>query len=127
MGFWEQVKRDMRKGIKEGMFLVKEGTAVARKRTKKLTKEGRDKFKVYEMQVLVQRQLTELGGRIYDLSSKKKNPLLDPKVKRMVSRLNKLEGKIAAKLERNVKKPSKKAPQKRRTKLQRKTTSHKKN
>jgi hypothetical protein len=127
MGFWEQIKKDIQKGIKKGKFLVKEGTTVARKRAKKLTKKGQDKLKVYELQVLVQRQMTELGGRIYDLSSKKKNPMLDPRVKKMVSRLNKLEEKIAAKLKKNVKKPSKKVPQKHRTKSKRKTTLRNKN
>jgi hypothetical protein len=126
MSFWEQVKKDIRKGIKEGVFLVKEGTAVARKRTKKLTKEGREKLKTYELQILVQRQLTELGARIYDLSSQKKNPMLDPQVKKMVAKLNKLEKKIEAKIQEPVKKPSKKVPRKHRTKSKSKTTSQSK-
>jgi hypothetical protein len=91
-----------------------------RKKHKKLTKKGQDKFKIYELQVLVQKQMTELGGRIYDLSSKKKNPMLDPKVKKMVARLNKLEEKIASKLEGKAKKPSGKINHHRRTKSKRK-------
>ena len=123
MGFWEQVKKDIRQGIKEGMILVREGAAVTKKKAKKLTREGRNTLKTYELQVLVQRQLTELGGRIYDLSSQKKNPMRDRKVQAMVSRLNKLEKKIEVKLGKNIEKPSGKARPKRRTKTKRKTTS----
>jgi len=123
MGFWERVKKDIRKGINEGMFFLKDRKAVARKRAKKLPRVGQDTLKTYELQVLVQRQLTELGGRIYDLSSKKKNPMLDPRVKTMIARLNKLEEKIASKIERNAKKHVRKVTQKHEIKSKRKTDS----
>jgi len=113
MSLWKTVKKDIQKGFKEGATLVK-------KRAKKLTKEGQDKFKTYDLKYEVQIQMEELGGRIYDLSSKMKNPLLDSKVQTILKRINRLEEKIA-KLEGKAPKTSTKKGRKRKTKSKRKT------
>jgi hypothetical protein len=95
MDFWEKVKRDIRKGIKEGIGIVSEGVTVVRQKADELTEEGKRRLKLFELQTKVQRETAELGGRVYDLSSKKKNPMLDSKVKAVVSRIKKLETEVA--------------------------------
>jgi len=95
MEFWEKVKRDIQKGIKEGIGMVSEGVTVVRQKADQLTEEGKRRLKLFELQTKVQKETAELGGRVYDLSSKKKNPMLDSKVKAVVSRLNKLETEMA--------------------------------
>lgn len=112
MDFWEKVKKDIQKGFKDGMYFVREGVIGVKKTAKKLTKEGQKKFKLYELHSQVQKEMTELGGRIYDLTAKKKNPMLDRKVKAISKRIEKLEAKIA-RLEGNLKKVPKKATPKR--------------
>ncbi len=107
MGFWENVKRDIQKGFKEGIGIVKEGVTVVREKAEELTEEGKRRLKIFDLKTKVQREFAELGGKIYDLSSKMKNPMLDSKVKTVMSRIKKLEMQIA-KLEGNVKKPLKK-------------------
>ncbi|MEJ2105538.1 MAG: hypothetical protein P8X47_13345 [Ignavibacteriaceae bacterium] len=47
--------------------------------------------------------MTELGGRIYELSAKKKNPMLDLKVNTITRRIKTCEDKIA-RLEETIKK-----------------------
>lgn len=126
MVFWKKVKRDIQRGIKEGVSYVTEGATAVKKRVKRLTKERKNIIKLYELQSQVQKEMAELGGRIYDLSSKKKNPMLDRKVQTISARINRLEAKIA-RLENRIKKAPKKVSQKRITKPTRKkrTTSQK--
>jgi hypothetical protein len=38
--------------------------------------------------------MTDLGGRVYEVSQKLKNPMLDTKVKMMVSRVRTLQDRI---------------------------------
>ena len=109
MGFWRKVKKDIQKGFKDGFYFMKGGVLSVKKRTKQLTKEGQKKFELYELHSKVQKEMTELGGRIYELSAKKKNPMLDRKVKAISEKIEKFEAKIA-KLEGKVKKVSKKVP-----------------
>jgi hypothetical protein len=65
----------------------------------------------------IQKEVGELGGRIYDLSSKSGNPLLDKKVKTLIARIKKLESLIIKLKGKNKKESTRsKASQKRRTK-----------
>ena len=94
MSFWDKVKKDIQKGLKEGMAFVKEGATVVMEKAEELTEEGKKRYNIFELKTKVQKEITELGGKVYDLSSKKKNPLLDNKVKANISRIKKLEVKI---------------------------------
>lgn len=112
MSFWDNVKKDIQKGFKEGMAFVKEGATVVMEKAEELTEEGKKRYKIFELKTKVQKEITELGGKVYDLSSKRKNPLLDSKVKANISRIRKLELKID-KLEGRAKKTAAKKPRKR--------------
>ena len=107
MTFWEKVKRDLQKGLKEGIAIVKESAAVVRGKAEELTEEGKKRYKIYELKTKVQKEISELGGRVYDLSSKIKNPMLDRKVKTIVARIKKIETQIT-KLEGKARASSKK-------------------
>jgi hypothetical protein len=107
MDFWEKVKRDIQKGIKEGIGIVKEGVTVARAKAEELTEEGKRRLELFKLQTKVEREISELGGKVYELSSGQKNPLHDRNVKTMVGRIKKLETRIA-KLEGKGKNISKK-------------------
>lgn len=107
MTFWEKVKRDLQKGIKEGIAIVKESAAVVREKAEELTEEGKRRYKIFELKTKVQKEISELGGRVYDLSSKTKNPILDRKVKTIVARIKKFETQIT-KLEGKARTSSKK-------------------
>ena len=95
MDFWERVKKDLQRGIKEGIGIVKEGVTIVKAKAGELTEEGKKRLKIFELKTKVQREISELGGKVYDLSAKAKNPLLDSKVKAVISRIKKLEAQIA--------------------------------
>ena len=94
MDFWEKIKSDIQKGIREGIGIVKEGAIVVRTKAEELTEEGKKRLKVFELKTKVQRDLSELGGKVYALSAKGKNPLLDSKVKAVIARVKKAEARI---------------------------------
>lgn len=112
MSFWDKVKKDIQKGLQEGMAFVKEGATVVMEKAEELTEEGKKRYNIFELKTKVQKEITELGGKVYDLSSKRKNPLLDSKVKANILRIKKLELKID-KLEGKTKKATTRKTRKR--------------
>ena len=112
MDFWEKIKSDVQKGIREGFVMVREGVTVARTKAGELTEEGKRRLKIFELKTKVQREISELGGRVYDLSGKLKNPMLDKKAKALIARVKRLEAQIS-KLEGKKKAVFRKAAPKR--------------
>jgi len=108
MNFWSKVKRDLQKGVDEGLAFVKEGAAVVIKKAEELTDEGKRRYVLYELKAKVQKEIGELGGQVYEVSATKKNPMLDSKVKDITARIRRLETEIL-KLE-GKQSPAKKSP-----------------
>ena len=94
MSFWSKVKRDLQKGVDEGLAFVKEGAAVVIRKAEALTDEGKKRYILYEKKAKVQKEIAELGGQVYDLSAKMKNPMLDSKIKESIARIKRLEAEI---------------------------------
>ncbi len=94
MNLWEKVKEDLQKGLEEGITFVKEGASVVKKKAEELTEEGKRRYRLYELKTRVQQEISELGGRVYELSGKGRNPMLDSKVKAIKTRIKKLEQEI---------------------------------
>jgi hypothetical protein len=107
MDFWENVKQDLQKGLKEGLDFLKEGAAVVKVKAEELTDEGKKRYKIYELKAKVQSEIADLGGRVYDLDSKKKSPMQDKRVKAIIACVRKLEARIAKLEGKEVKKPKK--------------------
>ena len=112
MNFWDKVKADIQRGVKEGVGLVREGVAVVREKAEEITEEGKKRLRIFDLQTKVQKEIMELGGKVYDLRAKVKNPMMDKKVQAIIGRIKKLEAKIL-KLEGSQKGPAKKATRKR--------------
>jgi hypothetical protein len=118
MSFWDKIQKDMKKNIHEGLEIVKEGSTIVSQKIEKLTEEGKNKYKVFSLNMKVQDEFAKLGGQIYDLTTKKsKNPMTNKKVVSTIKKINKLESQIT-KLEmtKTKKKAAKKSPQKARKK-----------
>ncbi|MFZ5908104.1 MAG: hypothetical protein ACOYVJ_12010 [Nitrospirota bacterium] len=95
MDFWEKVKRDVQKGFKEGLVFIREGVTVVKEKAEELTVEGKKRLRIFDINTKVQREMSELGGRVYALASKNKNPMSDNKVKTTIGKIRKLEMQIA--------------------------------
>lgn len=95
MGLWDGVKKDLRKGLKEGIAVVKQGAAIAVVKAEELAEEGKKKYKIFELKQRIHSNFADLGGRIYDLADQKSAaPLGDKKVKSIISGIKKLEAEI---------------------------------
>lgn len=105
MSFLEKVKKNLQKGIKEGIEVVKGGAVVVKKKAGELGEEGKRRYRIYELHRKVHKEMAELGGVVYDLRSKVENPILSGNVKEIITRIKNLEEKIKE-LEEKSKMPS---------------------
>jgi hypothetical protein len=103
MSFWDNAKKDFQQSLKESVHLLKEKAIIIKEKAYELTEEGKKRYKIFDIQMRIQKEMGELGGRIYDLSSKSGNPLLDKKVKTLIARIKKLEAHIIKLKRRNKK------------------------
>ncbi len=108
MNFWEKIQKDIKKSIKEGLAVVKEGSATVSHKIEMLTEEGKRRYKIFNLNTKVHDEFAKLGGQIYDLTIKKaRNLLSDKKVTAIISKINELETQIK-KLEKKQVKRAKK-------------------
>ncbi|MDD5452474.1 MAG: hypothetical protein PHT49_11320 [Desulfovibrionales bacterium] len=110
-GLFDKIKKDLKKGIEEGIAVVKEGAVVVSQKVGELTAEGKRQYKMFDLKTKIQSYMTELGGRTYEVLNDKKSPAADSKVKSAVARIKKLEEQLR-RLEGNKEKkaaPKKKA------------------
>ena len=122
MSFWQKMKKDLQKGIGESIVLVKESAAVVQKKAEELSEEGKKRYKLYELQTKVQKEMTRFGQKVYDLSTEGKDPMLDSKVKAMKAGIAKLQDEISELEGKPVTRKRKTAP-KRRTRKRPKETN----
>lgn len=91
---FDKIKKDLKKGIEEGIAAVKEGASVVSEKMGELTTEGKRQYKMFDIKATIQNQMTELGGRAYDILNNKKSPAADSKVKTVFARIKKLEEQL---------------------------------
>jgi hypothetical protein len=89
--------------IKEGSTVVSQKTRIVAERVGELTEEGTRKYKLFSLNMKVHDEFAKLGGRVYDLSLKAKNPKTDKRVVAIITRINNLEVQIT-RLEKEHKK-----------------------
>ncbi len=107
MSFWDDVKTDLQKSWKEGLAAVRVGAAAVKVKAEELTEEGKRRYSIYELKAKVEKEISDLGGRVYDISRTRKNPLMDTKVKAVISRIRKLEDRLTKLEGIPVQKPAK--------------------
>ena len=93
-GLFDKIRRDVKKGIKEGIAVVKEGASVVSDKIGELTVEGKRQYKMFDLKMKIQSQMTALGGRAYDVLDSKKSPAADSKVKAVFAKIKKLEEQL---------------------------------
>jgi hypothetical protein len=109
---FDKIKKDVKKGIEEGIAAVKQGANIVSGKMSELTAEGKRQYKIFDLKSKIQSQMTELGGRTYDALNGKQSPAADNKIKtafvkikKLEEHLRKLEGGIETKTAR-PKKPA---------------------
>ncbi len=94
MDFWEKIKRDVQKGFREGLAVIREGAVAVKEKAEALTGEGKRQYKLFEIKTKVQKEISELGGRVYGLLAAEKEVTSDRRVKSSVTKIKKLETQI---------------------------------
>jgi hypothetical protein len=94
MSFWQRIKEDLEKGFKSGVSKVKEGAHGAKEKVEELSEEAKTQYEISVLESKARTWMTDLGGRVYEVSQKLKNPMLDTKVKMMVARIRKIQARI---------------------------------
>jgi len=94
-GLFDKIKKDVKKGIEEGIAVVKEGASVVSGKVGELTAEGKRQYRMYDLKAKIQSQMTVLGGRVYDVLDTKKNPTADSRVKAVYEKIKNLEAQLA--------------------------------
>lgn len=93
-GLFDKIKKDVKKGVEEGIAGVKKGASVVSEKMGELTTEGKRQYKMFHLKLKIQSQLTELGGRAYDVLDSKKSPVADRKIKSVFVKIKKLEEQL---------------------------------
>ena len=111
MDLWQKISQDLQKEFRAGIAFIKGSTEALKKQAKKLSQEEKRHFDIIELKKKIHEQMAGLGGKVYELSSKKKNPLTDKSVTAYLGRIKKLEARI-----NKLEKPPKKKAAKKTTK-----------
>jgi hypothetical protein len=91
---FDKIKKDVKKGIEEGIAVVKEGASVVSGKMGELTAEGKRQYKMFDLKSKIHSKMTELGGRAYDVLDSKRSPAADSKVKAVYTKIKKLEEQL---------------------------------
>ena len=94
-GLFDKIKKDVKKGFKEGIAAIVQGASVVSAKMSELTAEGKRQYKILALQLKIQTQMTELGGRTYDVLNKKQSPETDRKIKAAFAKIKKLEWQLS--------------------------------
>ena len=111
MIFWQRVKNELERGVDEGIHMVKGSATFVKEKAHEVTEEGKQRLHLFELRTRVKREMAELGGHIYELKEKVKNPLSEEKVQNIMTRIRKMEDEIA-RIEGKTKEAVKKIPAK---------------
>lgn len=94
MDLWQKISRDLQKEFRAGIAFIKGSTEAMKKQAKKLSHEEKRHFDIIELKKKIHEQMAGLGGKVYEVASKKKNPLTDKSIIAYLGRIKKLEARI---------------------------------
>ncbi len=95
MNFFAKVRSGLKKAVDEGWLVVSEGAKVAEEKTKVVAKKGKLKYQVYTLQRRAEKYMTEIGGKVYDMSaSPSDNPLSSQDIIDLVENVKEIEDEV---------------------------------
>ena len=97
---FDQIRNNLKKGMEEGIAVLKEGANVVSVKMNELSAEGKRQYKIFNLNLKIQDQINELGGMTYtvlesgkSLDENKKIKAAFAKIKKLEWQLNKIGGK----------------------------------
>ncbi|MGP8153655.1 MAG: hypothetical protein ACLQBQ_05860 [Smithella sp.] len=91
---FEKIRKDLKKGIVEGISALKEGATVVSEKINEIKAEGKRQYKIFDLKSKIQSQMTELGGRVYAITDSNKSLNADGKIKAFCLKIKKLEWQL---------------------------------
>ena len=94
-GIFYKIKKDVKKGLEEGIAAVMQGANVVSVKMNELSKEGKRQYKMFNLHVKIKDQMNELGGIAYAVLDSGKSLDEDKKIKAAFTKIKKLEWQLS--------------------------------
>jgi hypothetical protein len=94
-GLFDKIKRDVKKGIEEGVATVMQGASVVSLKMNELSAEGKKQYKIFNLTVKIKDQLNELGDITYAVLDSRKSLDENKKIKVAFANIKKLEWQLS--------------------------------
>jgi hypothetical protein len=91
---FDQIKNNLKKGMEEGIAVLKEGANVVSVKMNELSAEGKRQYKIFNLNLKIQDQINELGGMTYAVLDSRKSLDEDKKIKAAFAKIKKLEWQL---------------------------------
>lgn len=88
------LRRDIEEGIKQGIVYVEKGVAYVRDKAGELSEEGKKQYRVFTLKTKIQKDISELGAKVYALSAEGSIKPVHEDVRKIISRIQKAEGDL---------------------------------
>lgn len=83
MNFWEKVKNDLQKGIKEGIDFVKEGATIVKVKAEELTEEGKKDLRFLNSRQRFKERLQNLAAWSMTSAQRSRTPCSKVRLKQL--------------------------------------------
>jgi hypothetical protein len=94
-GLFDKIRKDLKKGIEEGIAVLKEGASVVSVKMNELSAEGKRHYKAFNLNLKIQDHMNELGGMTYAVLDSRKSLDEDKKIKAAFAKIKKLEWQLS--------------------------------
>lgn len=91
---FDQIKNNLKKGMEEGIAVLKEGANVVSVKMNELSAEGKRHYNAFNLNLKIQDQINELGGITYAVLDSGKSLDEDKKIKAAFAKIKKLEWQL---------------------------------
>jgi hypothetical protein len=93
-GLFGKIKKDVKKGLEEGIAAVMQGANVVSLKMNELSEEGKRQYKMFNLHVQIKDQMNEMGGMAYAALENGKSLDEDKKIKAIYKKIKKLEWQL---------------------------------
>jgi len=92
---FDKIKGNLKKGMEEGIAVLREGASVVSVKMNELSEEGKRQYKMFNLNVKIQDQMKEMGSIAYALIDAGKSLDQDKKLKAVYAKIKKLEWQLS--------------------------------
>jgi len=111
-GLFDKIRNNLKKGMEEGITVLKEGANVVSVKMNELSAEGKRHYKIFNLNLKIQDQMNELGGMTYAVLDSRKSLDENKKIKAAFAKIKKLEWQLSKIGGKKIKEVSAKKPAK---------------